>query len=140
MATSDQFSGIYVKGVVGPLHRCWNFYTNVSRLEIVSRTINCQRYRRKKTHENSGKLLIQYSPDALIQTAHDRLGCKDEKFFEILSNELYEYFPELLLLMIEKTVLLLYVTDNKRHDDPGQCQADDNSRKEQIALPVCRHQ
>jgi hypothetical protein len=46
----------------------------------------------KKAHELSGKLLMQYSPDALIQTAHDRLGCTDEKFFEILSNELYEYF------------------------------------------------
>lgn len=40
-------------------------------------------------NELAVKLLSQYSPDALIQAAHDRLGCTDDKFFEVLSNELY---------------------------------------------------
>lgn len=46
----------------------------------------------KRANELSRKLLMQYSPDALIQAACDRLGFNDEKFFEILSNELYQYF------------------------------------------------
>lgn len=46
----------------------------------------------KNAHELVVKLLSQYSPDALIQAAHDRLRCTDEEFFEILSNELYNNF------------------------------------------------
>ena len=37
----------------------------------------------------AGRLLSQYSPDALIQAAHDRLGLKEEQFVEVLSVELY---------------------------------------------------
>ena len=43
----------------------------------------------EKAHKLADKLLSQYSPDALIQAAHDRLGCDAIQFFEILSNELY---------------------------------------------------
>ena len=43
----------------------------------------------KKAQKLSDKLLLKYSPDALIQAAHDRLGCSDDEFFKILSSELY---------------------------------------------------
>lgn len=36
--------------------------------------------------------------------------------------------------------LQLYVTYNEWHNDTGECQTDNNSRKEQIAFPICHHQ
>jgi hypothetical protein len=43
----------------------------------------------EKAHGLASMLLSQYSPDALIQAAHDRLGVKDEEFIKLLSVELY---------------------------------------------------
>jgi hypothetical protein len=43
----------------------------------------------EKAHNLASRLLSQYSPDALIQATHDRLGLKEEKFIELLSVELY---------------------------------------------------
>lgn len=39
--------------------------------------------------ELTNSLLEKYSPDALIQAAHDRLNLSDEEFVNILSGELY---------------------------------------------------
>ena len=38
------------------------------------------------------------------------------------------------------TDLQLYVAYDERHNDTGECQTDNNSREEQIAFPISRHQ
>ena len=38
------------------------------------------------------------------------------------------------------TGLQLYVAYDERHNDTGECQTDNNSREEQIAFPISRHQ
>jgi hypothetical protein len=43
----------------------------------------------EKAHELASRLLSKYSPDALIQAAHDRFGCDANEFIKILSDELY---------------------------------------------------
>lgn len=43
----------------------------------------------EKAHDLASRLLSQYSPDALIQAAHDRLGVNEEEFIKLLSVELY---------------------------------------------------
>ena len=36
--------------------------------------------------------------------------------------------------------LQLYVAYDEWHNDTGECQTDNNSREEQIAFPISRHQ
>jgi len=42
-----------------------------------------------KAHDIAKNLLQTFSPDSLIQAAHDRLNFSEEVFFDTLSNELY---------------------------------------------------